>query len=174
MTEVQAIKNLYRSYERYRCFPRVMNLVPWEADFTYLTSSNYLHEIEIKTNLVDLHRDFKNKTNKHYYLNNGLPTNSKYWSLDPNFFSKIPSSQFDKPSLIPIASLTFAIDKSFLVDAIPLIPEQYGIMIFNYGSVTEIRPAKRLPFIRKVTDTELDSLYTSVYFRYWSLFKKQK
>lgn len=172
MTEAKAIKKLYRSFDKYRCFPRVMNLLPWECDFTYVTSSGYLHEIEIKNNLVDLKRDFKEKTNKHFYLANGLPRDKKYWTLDPSLLQKIPKPQFTEASLIPIASLSYAIEKEFLFDAVDLIPDVYGIYIFNYGSVTEVRPAKRLPFLRKITDEELQNLYTSTHFRYWDLFKK--
>jgi len=158
---------------KYKCFPRSMNLVPWEMDFFYITTSGYGHEIEIKNNISDLRRDFSGKVCKHMFLKNGLPKSNKYVSLDPSTLQNIPKSEWVHPQKIPITTFSYLIEPHLVPTALAEVPENYGIYLMSAnGFITQLRKGTILPHYRKPTDSEVLRLLESTHNRYWDFFEK--
>lgn len=145
ITETIVQKHLYRYLEKKNhnlISPNVMNIYPWECDMISLTTSNMVHEYEIKTSKQDFLNDCKKTKHKHF-KNKKNKTPSYFWYVCVGF-------EVDLKDIPEYAGLMYGI----------INPRGNKIVFI------EQKKAPRLNQV-KLSINDCIRLYRSIYFRFW-------
>lgn len=181
MKAIRIIRQLaVRHFHCYKtiCVPNVTDgPCGWEADLLVLRPSGWAVEVEVKTTLSDLKRDFKTKAHKHKIIERGIPEpnwNQHHWqrTLDWGKCKPHKCKQF-----------WFCVPIDIVDKAIPLIPDYAGLLVCKdaglhaYPDLLYFDIAKEAPKLknsRKYTDAERIKLLQTAYFRLWDFWGTAK
>jgi len=130
----------------------------YESDLLSVTKSGFIHEFEIKCTKSDFKRDFKNKSDKHFYLKAALEKEQikvvRYQHMVANYFWFVAPENLLDINDIPKYSGFIEISEN---DFGPWCREQ--------------RRAPRL-HSDKITEPITTRIYRGLMFRYWKMRKE--
>lgn len=148
--EIQIILYHYRSGMNHKMIVPNPKFSDYEADLLSLTTSNYLHEYEIKTTLNDYKADFR-KEKKHNRLKTGVLTEwtgygEKIKYVVPNYF-------------------WYVVPDQLITD----VPVYAGLISIKYGHYIDV--IKKAPRIHKekLSDKNQIHILNNLMFRYWTM-----